>query len=383
MPDHDESVESFANLHRQPQHAGRGHATLRSRIGAVLMSLLALAMAGCASLGPGSIPRDRLDYDHMVTESWKRQMLLNLVKLRYGDAPLFMDVTSVINSYSLEGTVSLGAQWQNSGAPDSQAAGVSGRFADKPTITYNPMQGQRFTRSLLTPVSPAVVVSLLQAGWSAEPVFRLLVSSVNGVQNRCGFGARARAADAEFRQLLDALRHVQANGTLGMRIERTGPNEATIMTLQDRSDAPGLTEDQLTVRKVLRVPGDVSELRVVFGAGKGDPDEIAMITRSMLEILLDIAAWIEVPEEHVAEGRVQATRSFDNDASDKFGPMLRIHSSENEPEDVFVAIPYRDRWFWVDDRDHPSKSVFTFLLIMFSLTDSDAGTPPVVTIPAG
>ena len=32
-------------------------------------------------------------------------MLFNLVKLRYGDAPVFLDVASVINQYLVEGAV--------------------------------------------------------------------------------------------------------------------------------------------------------------------------------------------------------------------------------------------------------------------------------------
>ena len=32
-------------------------------------------------------------------------MLLNLVKLRYGDAPVFLDMSSVINQYTVEASV--------------------------------------------------------------------------------------------------------------------------------------------------------------------------------------------------------------------------------------------------------------------------------------
>ena len=35
-------------------------------------------------------------------------MLLNMVKLRYGDTPVFLDVASVINSYEVSGTANLG-----------------------------------------------------------------------------------------------------------------------------------------------------------------------------------------------------------------------------------------------------------------------------------
>lgn len=37
---------------------------------------------------------------------------MNIVRMRYGDAPMFLDVASVINSYTLGGSVSGGASFQ-------------------------------------------------------------------------------------------------------------------------------------------------------------------------------------------------------------------------------------------------------------------------------
>ena len=56
--------------------------------------LILIGLGGCMSIGPGTVLRDRFDYISAISESWKAQMFLNLVKLRYGDAPVFLDMTS-------------------------------------------------------------------------------------------------------------------------------------------------------------------------------------------------------------------------------------------------------------------------------------------------
>ena len=49
----------------------------------VLGAMFIVFLSGCAGLGPRTIPRDRFDYARAISESWKSQMLLNMVKLRY------------------------------------------------------------------------------------------------------------------------------------------------------------------------------------------------------------------------------------------------------------------------------------------------------------
>ena len=66
----------------------------------IAFALILLTMAGCAGVPPGRITTDRMDYGQVIAESWKRQTLLNVVRLRYADAPVFLDVASVINSYT-------------------------------------------------------------------------------------------------------------------------------------------------------------------------------------------------------------------------------------------------------------------------------------------
>ncbi len=65
--------------------------------------LTAVVLAGCQNIGPGSVERDRIDYAGALGNSWKEQTLLNIVKLRYLDTPVFLDVTSVVSMYEMAG----------------------------------------------------------------------------------------------------------------------------------------------------------------------------------------------------------------------------------------------------------------------------------------
>ena len=59
-------------------------------------------VAACTSIGPGTVPHDRIDYATSIGNSWKEQTLLNIVKLRYSDMPIFLEVAQVIAGYQLQ-----------------------------------------------------------------------------------------------------------------------------------------------------------------------------------------------------------------------------------------------------------------------------------------
>lgn len=54
-----------------------------------------LLLAGCTGIGPPTVDRDRFNYVSAISESWKRQTLLNPIKTRYLETPVFMDVAKV------------------------------------------------------------------------------------------------------------------------------------------------------------------------------------------------------------------------------------------------------------------------------------------------
>lgn len=346
-------------------------------------TLAAAALFGCRSIGPATVAHDRFNYGSAIADSWKQQMLLNIVKLRYADPPVFLEVASVIDQYAIEGLVNVGAQFPETAALGGNifSAGGTTRYGNRPTITYQPLYGQRFTRSLLTPIAPAAVFSMVQSGWSIEGVLRTTVRSMNGIGGPA-HGIAAREEDPRWEPLIAALGRLQAGDAFDVRVNREKTDEAVMLVIRgDMSES--LAKDMRLVRETLGLDPDPThrELRLVRGNLARDNSELALLTRSMLEILSEMSWAIELPPGDEAEGRVAPAPS--GQAPPPAG-VFRIHSGSDRPSDAFVAVPYRDHWFWIDDREFLAKRAFSLLLMLGALAESGSEVQaPGVTISAG
>jgi hypothetical protein len=355
-------------------------------------ALLPFAMApillagACASIGPPTVPRDRADYVSAVADSWKEQTLLNVVRMRYGDAPTFVDVSSVISSYAFQGQVSANGQYatgQGAGPGWLAGAGGSAAYADKPTITYTPLGGDKFAKSLLRPIPPPAIFELIQAGYPADTVLQLTARGINGLSNRSTLGGQTREADPNFYAVLAALRRLQLSGEVSLRLQTRDSEEVGILVLSSRT-SPEAKRDLDFVLAALHVrPGENGEIALTFGAQPRGEAEIALLSRSMLGVLLEVANGIETPAADVARGRVNPSSRRADAADPRDGPFVRIHSGPGAPGDAYARVHYRGVDYWIGDDDLVSKRTFTFLMIFFALAET--GVPanaPVLTIPA-
>ena len=343
--------------------------------------LLALVLAGCgSSIGTRTVARDRFDYGAAISKSWQDQMLLNLVKIRYADSPVFLEVSSVISQYTLEGTVNLASPtWGTDSSNLSPIVGASGRYSDRPTITYTPLVGEKFARSLMTPIRPDAIFFLLQAGWPANFVFRVTVKTINGLRNRSGTVLMGREADPDFYRLAQLFSEIQKSEAVGMRVTKANEKTKTGGAVAFfRKDPPAdLLEKIREIRALLGFKEEGNEFKIVYGSLPETGREFAVLTRNLLEIMAEIASQMDVPEADL----------------DRIPPMvpppegerwLRVKNSKERPDEGFVSVRYRDHWFFIDDRDWKSKRMFTFMMFLFSLTETERqGRDPVVTIMAG
>jgi hypothetical protein len=246
--------------------------------------------------------------------------------------------------------------------------------------------GEKFARSLMTPIPPPALLSMIQAGYRADVVLRVAVNAVNGVRNRFGGGGRLRKADPDFFPLTEKLREIQNSGAMGMRVNRgaaPSANSGTVLIMKGKVTQE-VADERSALRQILGLDQTADEFTVAYGSVAKDDHEIAILSRSTLEILVDLASYVEVPAVHVEEKRVVASFTDENSAGQPVPPLIKIHSSSSKPDDALVAVPYQGYWFWIDNRDIPSKALFTFLMYIFTLTETGGkDSTPIVTIPAG
>src|SRR5450759_1836298 len=235
-----------------------------------LLLVTAIVVAGCQTIGPGSVQRDRLDYAGAIADSWKEQALLNIVKLRYFDTPVFLDVASVISSYTLQGQIYIAAQAYPYSLPSASAQsnhriGVTGLYTDRPTISYAPLTGEKFVNNLLRPIPPQAIFAMIQAGHQADYIFQAAVRAINDVYNYSGSPSRARREDPAFPLVVGALRRIQQAGALGMRIEKRDGAEATLIFFRENA-SEDVAKDIRLLKEALGIAPGSKELLLGFGS---------------------------------------------------------------------------------------------------------------------
>jgi len=178
---------------------------------------------------------------------------------------------------------------------------------------------------------------------------------------------------------------VQKSAAVGMRLDKAQEGKpATVLFFRKMDAEPEIAQEQKKIRQILGLNPDLNQFKVIYGAMAKDDTEIAILSRSMLQILSELSSYIEIPEKHVQEKRAPENLSITADIEAGVAPLLHIYSASNYPKDAFVAVKYRDTWFWIDDKDYWTKRMFSFLMYLFSLAET--GSPsqaPVLTIPTG
>jgi hypothetical protein len=352
----------------------------------IILPLL-LTVCGCQStFGPAALHNTHPAYNQAISNTLNEQMLLNLVRLRYRDRPYFLKVGSVTASMIFDSNIGIGSELDLGPGSNLLSPSLGLAFSDKPTISYQPLQGEEFLKSVLSSLSFDSLLVMTQSGWSIERVFGLCVERVNNLHNAptaSGPTPQKQPEYTRFKQMLKLMRELQ----LKHQIE-IGPdvdNQLYMLFKKFPDNSTMLTElmnlleiDQKDQAVLIRLDSNFLH---------NDKNELRIRTRSISGVLFYLSQQVSVPELHQQQGLVSVTQSDHDERTFNWsqtpaGEFFNIHSSEAYPERAFLAVPYRDYWFYIADDDLKTKSTLMLLTQLFDLQSGrNKYSGPTLTLP--
>jgi hypothetical protein len=418
----------YAWMHGQPEP--------RTRKG-WLVVLVTAALAGNGCLGPQAVTLTRLKYNEAFRSTNDEQILLNIVRLRYADSPVFIDLPSITSQFEATGRAAY------SGGLDGQGPGRTNLgtgelfFRDAPTLSYQPQQGKQVGRTLASPLTAELM--RLVVGTAGFTSFLLMaVNDVNDITNApqaTELVPPAPADNTEFRELIGLISSLEQRDGVELAIDTIEvPTSDAIPTINVRGQnlyeaarggyvfrAHGeqrfaLKQRQkalaLKVRSAESHSFEMEELTRRLNVAPGletyrfrselldeesddfsavpnplGEDTIYLNMRSTLEIMAFLSKGVCVPPEHVETGEAPTLRDATGCAFDwtsVTAGLFFVRSGSKRPREAEVAVRYRDHWFWIERKDVASRATLATLELLLSLQESseeEAG--PLLTLPVG
>ncbi|MGB3627531.1 MAG: hypothetical protein WA989_17005 [Henriciella sp.] len=355
----------------------------------LVAALLAALIAGCAtSYGTGTLAPAGYGYNTAIAQSHDQQLLLNLVRLRYRDTVVFMDVTSVTTQHQY--TAGLSAEnavpFQDAGSGASLII-PNAAYTETPTITYSPVTGADFATNLLSPISAETIVLLANSGWSIERLMACCVERIGSLSNAPSASGPTPGVlpdNKPFRDLAQLLRRLQTEEKVYVAQASPEEGRAPVSRLSIDTE-PG--PDCEALRFYLSAPGCEVQYDLVPRGQRRSEQALLIQTRTVLGALYALSHAVDVPEAHASAGFV--TTSLPAGAETQtweafLGHQFSVRSGPDEPSQSFVKINYRGHWFWIDDSDLDSKTTFSLILFLLSLQSAASqGATPLLTIGSG
>jgi len=351
---------------------------------------LALFFCGCATIPTDTYRGTANGYNVAMQKVGEEQLLLNIVRLRYRDTPYFFETSSITSQLDLTSSAGVGGVFDLSGDSSNVLNGNTGiSFAERPTISYTPLQGDDFFNRLLGRISFEDIALLTNSGWSMDTVSRLIIQRANGLNNAVGASGPTPTLPPvykEFQEMAELLFALQRSSAIQMGEIVDNKETHSVIYLPDSGD----NKDADRLRELLGLDPALNIYKVAPGAAitpRVAGDTIEINTRSVSGVLFFLSQGVNVPEEDLRKGLV--TRTLDEngntfDWNEPLEDLFRVESSSKAPKNASTVIRYRGTWFYIRDNDLLSKATFMLVSQMFALRTGDAhGQSPVLTIPVG
>ena len=349
-----------------------------------LGGLLLAGLQGCTFLGPKTLSQGRPAYNDAIASTNAEQTLAWMVKFRYGVVASQLKISSITANVRFRANATVqagfGADENFQGNIVPLSTGVA--YDENPTISYLPVQGDRFLRRMLSPVPLSLFVPIFNTTEDPSMLLALMVRDLNGIENSDFLSTPEAGTDQRFKEFIELIGLLHRANKMRLT-ESPGTKESFQIWIHDY--APKF---QTQVRRLANLLGIED-----FAVGGEDPilpvesafrpstsKSVAINLRSMFEIGRILSAAIDVPDEDRAKGL-----TIELGELGLAGSLMKIHSSKSKPRTAAAATRYRGWWFYVAGEDQQSKLVFRLFnsLLVARLNDHEGGASavPLLTVP--
>lgn len=214
--------------------------------------LFALGFQGCVS--PLALDRAVMAYDQTTTDIQSKQLLLNIARAHRHQPLHFTGVSNIAATFNFQ--FNAGATPAMTGESGSLMTPIfGGTVSENPTISIVPIEGEEFTRRLLTPFQENKLTMLLRQGADIDLILRLLAGElrIKGEKQDSVCGNSPKHTDAYrcFRQFVTHLSSIQDRRLLFV--------EPLMFDRSWKVAADSLTSEQtVNLRKEFKVTPDIS-----------------------------------------------------------------------------------------------------------------------------
>lgn len=355
---------------------------MKSKLFILIVMIFTHLLVGC-SLGPKVISQSRVDYNEVFNRTDNEQLLLNLVRLRYRDTPFFMETASISTSFSFDVNTSVEVDILPH-VSDSYIVAPGISYGEKPTITYTPLQGEKFVKQMLSPLDLHTLMLLYHSGWSIERLLRVTTQGINGILNAPTASGPTPDTSPEyehFREVAGLVRSLQRKNAIIFAQSSDGSQIMFNIAPNHQND-----DEVQKFKRILNLNAANFQFELIPAVGYlGSDQTIALQLRSMLASMYYLSQAVETPPEDREANKVTTTRSSTGEIFDWNNVMdnlFRVHTSSSSPSNAYLAVNYRGNWFYIDDSDLNSKSTFSLLKQLLALQSGESKSQtPVLTIP--
>lgn len=336
---------------------------MRQRPHALVAGATLLALSSCISTGPSTIAQQRGSYTEVISETDKEELLTNIVRLAYLDAPVFFQVASVTAQPSVEyGTPDSDIKLGDGSSPNPLVlAKPRVLIKDAPTIVYKPLSGKEFSSELLMPIDIRPAFLMLDNGFDFSVIAQLLFKSMNGLSNSRNASPQERE---RFRACTDAIARMMNRGQIQVGTPKDGLQQAGGRLEVQITPAAFETDDGKLVAQALGLDPARETYALRSGLG-GDAGTIAIAPRSLLALLSYLSNYVQPPVEH-------ASITWPTDARGESHSLMTILSSRERPTNADPLVFHEGFWFYVRADDLRSRNTLFLLRLLFNL-QADGG----------